>query len=233
MFYATIRSNYLSEDYTVGPHDVIIGRGKKCVLNPGNQRFKAIIQTTLKSYSDAESKVKKSEIIMEVLTQVRGDGGVGFVKQNSSTGRYTLVEEASCRISIAQAFRDALHETYKSSKKHKQMRRIERKRSGGLYLEVEKVDRSIFNEVLLPESTTCYQSSAERPMKLARSSSGMAMSQLHQILSEATTLASGENDQCQTTDIFSSLYMAFGVNVNTSVDPFEPTPLADDSLTAL
>lgn len=124
-----LQNTMLPEDYKVGPNDVIIGRGKKCTLNPGNQRFRAIVQTTLEAYSNAETKVKKSEIIMGVLTQVRQGSSVGFVKQHSGTGRYLQVEEASCRIAIAQAFRDALSGTYKSSKKHKQIRRLERLRA--------------------------------------------------------------------------------------------------------
>ncbi|CAB9504375.1 Nitrilase family, member 2 [Seminavis robusta] len=119
----------LPENYQLGPNDVIIGRGKKVTQNPGNQRFRLIIQTTLESYSNAETKVKKSEIIMEVLSQVREGNGAGFVKHHAGSGCYLQVEEASCRIAIAQAFRDALSGTYKSSKKHKQIRRLERKRA--------------------------------------------------------------------------------------------------------
>ena len=131
--------NVLPENYTVGPNDVIIGRGKKCTQNPGNKRFRSIIQATLDAYSNALTKVQKSEIIMHILSLVRADNGVGFVKQDAATGRFTQVEEAASRIAIAQAFRDALSGLYKSSKKHKQTRRLQRKESQELLKKVKDV----------------------------------------------------------------------------------------------
>ena len=232
------RCTFLPEDYTVGPQDVIIGRGKRCLNNAGNIRFKAIIQTTLQSYSDAETKLKKSSIIMQVLNQIRGTDGAGFVKRDSATGRYTQVEEASSRIAIAQAFRDALHGTYKSSKKYKQVRRLERR------AEPEPVSRSIFDESLDPvpisklvEPTACDS------MGFCRSASGFSMMQLRGILNEATSAVATKELEASTLntgsafpqsnpdDVFVNLYTAFGTQlgaINTE-DPFEPRPIADDN----
>ena len=123
-----LQHTLLPEGYVVGPNDVIIGRGKRSTLNLGNRRFSDIIQATLEAYYAAARKVAKSEIITNVLTQVRADNGVGFIKLHNGSGRYLLVEDASCRIAIAQAFRDALAGTYKSSKQHKQIRRMHRTR---------------------------------------------------------------------------------------------------------
>ncbi|CAB9515622.1 Nitrilase family, member 2 [Seminavis robusta] len=209
--------NYLPADYQVGPHDCIIGRGKKCTQNPGNKRFRAIIQTTLDSYSNAPSKAKKSEIIMEVLSQVKADNGVGFVKQ-ADGGRYIQVEEAASRIAIAQAFRDVLSGTYKSSKKHKQIRHLERKNekksqeksattstSSGC----EPVSRSIFfsEDVPMPSLvgiSAAIDNTSSDLMKPASIHSVLPTStsfdrfQLHDILNETTSmLLSVEMEQKQ------------------------------------
>jgi hypothetical protein len=122
-----LQHTLLPEGYVAGPNDVIVGRGRRCTLNRGNQRFNAIIQSTLEAYFNAESKAKKSEIIGDVLALVRADNGAGFIKQHCGSGRFLQVEEAASRIAIAQAFRDALSETYKSSKKNKKTRRLQLK----------------------------------------------------------------------------------------------------------
>jgi hypothetical protein len=128
MFPSHLQHTLLPEGYVVGPNDVVIGRGKRFAYNPGNQRFNAIIRSMYQAYFNAESKAKKSEIIGDVLAMVRADSGAGFIKQHCGRGRYLQVEEAASRIAIAQAFRDALSWSYKSSKKNKQVRRLERKR---------------------------------------------------------------------------------------------------------
>lgn len=185
----------LPETYNVGPNDVIIGRGKKCTMNPGNLRFREIIKNTLDNYQNAETKVKKSDIIMQVLTQLRADNGVGFVKIDAGSGRFIQVEEASCRIAIAQAFRDALSGTYKSSKKHKQQRRLERKRVSATnllaarYLEEQKqlqqepVSRSIFDETASAPMPTLPKNSARAV------NAGLSMFQLRDILQQASSVA--------------------------------------------
>jgi hypothetical protein len=182
----------LPESYSVGPNDVIIGRGKKCTQNPGNKRFRSIIQETLDSYQNAETKVKKSEIIMQVLSQVREDDGAGFVKIDSASGRYIQVEEASCRIAIAQAFRDALSGAYKSSKKHKQMRRLERKRASaenlqglaGMHQAPQAHGRSIFEEAGYLPGLQEHKVPNVRP-----TAAGISMFQLRDILQEATNVS--------------------------------------------
>ncbi|CAB9515625.1 Nitrilase family, member 2 [Seminavis robusta] len=227
--------NYLPSDYQVGPHDCIIGRGKKCTQNPGNRRFRAIIEATLDAYSNAPTKGTKSEIIMQVLSQVRADNGVGFVKP-AAGGRFVLVEEASCRIAIAQAFRDALSGTYKSSKKHKAIRRLERKSIQG---------KSVPMPSLVSHATVNFDPIKPAALLPSSASASINMFHLRDILNEATSLAfQFENEQMQaleepfpltftTTepaadDVFSMLFSAFGKDqAEFALDPFEPTPIAE------
>ena len=226
----------LPENYTVGPNDVIIGRGKRCTQNPGNQRFRSIIQTTLDAYQNAETKVKKSDIIMEVLNQIRADNGVGFVKIDAGTGRFVQVEEASCRIAIAQAFRDALSGTYKSSKKHKQMRRLERKRACAtnflatrfmeeqkqLQLQHEPVSRSIFDET---DSMPCLNSSVPKsPIRSA--SSGMSMFQLRDILQQASQVTFPSDDS-EATLAFAAFQSTVEATIPQATIPQQPQVTPD------
>ena len=262
-------SPFLPEDYTLGPQDVIIGRGNRCKNNPGNIRFKAIIQATLTSYSNALTKLQKSVLITDVLTQIRGNDGVGFVKRDSATGRYTIVEEAASRIAIAQSFRDALSGIYKSSKKHKQVKRIERLNSKNDSETTEAVPPSTFEDTFDPiplqkltdEPDSCRGFSEFIPVQKltdepdscrdsSESSSGISMMLLRGILHEASTAVNPNHDLGASftslstgaifssppnnehgNDIFSKLYSVFGSELGgiNSEDPFEPTPLADDS----
>ena len=112
-------------DYDIGEDCVMIGRGRRCMNNEGNRRFRAMVKAELRVYS-AGRKGKKSTIIKRILRHIRsscGDG-IGFIKQDALSGRYYTATEAAAKVTIAQAFRDALHEEgYKSSKQHKQFKR--------------------------------------------------------------------------------------------------------------
>ena len=109
----------------IGDDVVIIGRGKLVQHHPANIRYRAVIQSQLHAYSNAETKGLKSSILRRVLNDVRKNSAnnLGFVKRDTATGRWCVVNDESARINIAQAFRDGLHFDYKSSKKHKQQKR--------------------------------------------------------------------------------------------------------------
>ena len=95
--------------------------------HPANIRYRAIIQSQLHAYSTAETKGLKSSILRRILNDVRSNSAnnLGFVKRDTATGRWCVVNDDSARINIAQAFRDGLHSEYKSSKKNKQQKRNE------------------------------------------------------------------------------------------------------------
>ena len=112
-------------DYKPGENVVMIGRGRRCLQNEGNKRFRAMVKTHLEEYSVGR-KAKKSSIIKTILREIRDNcfDGVGFVKQDAMTGRFYTATTTAAKVTIAQAFRDALHDFgYKSSKQHKQFKR--------------------------------------------------------------------------------------------------------------
>jgi len=111
-------------DFDIAPDLVMIGRGRRCLNNEGNRRFRAMVKAELHDYSTGK-KGTKSNIIKKILRHVRNScpDGIGFIKQDACTGRYYTATENAAKVTIAQAFRDALNDGYKSSKHHKQLKR--------------------------------------------------------------------------------------------------------------
>lgn len=115
----------LPAGFTPSDDDVICGRGKKCYTHIGNERFRLRVMTFLQDYSQARSKVDKSAVLSKVVEEVRlNSPSGGFVKQDSR-GIWHEVGDFLAREKTSQAFRDALHERYKSSNISKKKRRQE------------------------------------------------------------------------------------------------------------
>ena len=126
---AGVSHRLLPVDYKPSDYTVILGRGKKIKNHKGNLRLDALVQEQLFDYTSADSKTTKSFILLNVLNQVQSNNAdqVGFVKQeggSSATKRWFAVDHASARATVAQAFRDANHVQYRSSKQSKQRRRL-------------------------------------------------------------------------------------------------------------
>lgn len=117
------RMTLLPEDFSPSDDDVICGRGKKCYAHIGNDRFRKRVTGMLGEYQKARSKLDKSKVLSDVVEQVRlNSPRGGFVKQDSD-GRWYEVGDFLAREKTSQAFRDALHENYKSSNVAKKKRR--------------------------------------------------------------------------------------------------------------
>lgn len=109
---------------------VRIGRGRAIRENPGNVRFMSIVQSFLGRYQDAPTKAKKSVIIQEIFDAVKSEHDAHFVRYENATGACTEVNDTIARFTIAQTLRDALSDSYKSSKQNKQRLRWARKTKG-------------------------------------------------------------------------------------------------------
>jgi len=116
---------FLPDGFSPGEHDVLCGRGRKCFNHPGNVKFREIVQGYLPQYSKAMTKLEKSYILSDVVEKVRKNSGIGgFVKKNED-GRWYEVGDFLAREKTSQAFRDVLHDKYKSSNTSKKKRRQE------------------------------------------------------------------------------------------------------------
>lgn len=251
---------------TFVPHatDVLIGRGRRVVNHPGNKKFRGLVNSNLAAYSLAETKSKKSNIIISIFQALKtaSDETTGFVKMHNASKRWFMIDDANARISIAQAFRDALSFEYKSSKSYKQQKRQEERGEFGspsmamsglsAMLNMNRAQGQQQQQLLqLPQNSLLAppplvaQVSVDRSSFLHQGNNSRRAMQLQEILDTANHVvdddmfvfsqhgslfsAPAQQQQQQqqgSGDVFSSLFSAFGT-VNSAVDPFEPTPMAE------
>jgi hypothetical protein len=114
----------LPQGFTPGAHDVICGRGRKAFNHIGNENFRRLVESRLAEYSRSAAKLEKSYILSDIVCEVRQRSPTGgFVKKDSTSGQWYEVGDFLAREKTSQAFRDALHDQYKSSNTAKKMRR--------------------------------------------------------------------------------------------------------------
>jgi hypothetical protein len=97
---------YLPDKYDPRDQDVLIGRGRRVDNHKGNHRFKAIIRAHVVAYYNAQTKSTKTSIILRIFQDIKrtaeAEGGAGFIKQESTSKRWFVIDDSSARISIAQ-----------------------------------------------------------------------------------------------------------------------------------
>ncbi|CAB9518731.1 Nitrilase family, member 2 [Seminavis robusta] len=188
----------LPKDYIPGDNTVIICRGKRCITHEGNKRFRNIVKSELRGYVSTNNKIEKSVILLGVIRQVRknNNDGIGFVKQDLSTGRWYELTEFASRVSAAQAFRDANSSGYKSSKQSKQKRRRMERLSSIIKKAPELEDRiTVANSIresvrpILPKSTSSsVGAEMTQPFAMVRASLNIPPRPMREVLSCACDL---------------------------------------------
>jgi hypothetical protein len=117
-------------DIDVGVTDVLTGRGAYVDRFPGNVRFRSLIKSKKKAYSDCQFHVEKNIVAREVIQAVHDSSG-RFLKKAIDTGPTTtsttsyetihhqtvwvLMEDAAILEKVKQAFRDCAKEKHKST----------------------------------------------------------------------------------------------------------------------
>jgi len=121
---------FLPPDFSPEKTDVVIGRGRKSHTGFGNERLHRVVASKLDEYSAATTKTEKSKILSVVVYLIRNEKPAGlFVKQDPVAGLWFDVGDLMAREKVSQAFRDALHQNYKSSNESKKRRRLEKSAS--------------------------------------------------------------------------------------------------------
>ena len=116
--------SFLPESYQPDATDILIGRGHRVETHAGNVWFRSLVASHLDMYSAAGNKSQKTRILLQVFQMAKSHSKIGaFVKQDRATKRWFTIEDGSARITVAQAFRDALSFEYRSSKQFKQKHR--------------------------------------------------------------------------------------------------------------
>lgn len=125
------RVTWLAPDFEPSPYDVICGRGKIAFNHAGNHRFRVTIDIYLQRYSKAKTKLEKSIIVMSIVDIFRQNSPTGgFVKRDTSTGRWFEVGDAVAREKVGQALREALLAHHEPEKhKAKKMRKASLKKA--------------------------------------------------------------------------------------------------------
>jgi hypothetical protein len=86
---AAHNSKLLPLEYKLGDDDVICGRGSRCFNHTGNKKFRKLVEEHLERYANTTCKFDKTNIICEIVNIVRQyTPNGGFVKKDTSTGRY-------------------------------------------------------------------------------------------------------------------------------------------------
>lgn len=120
---STLQSSFLPEDFTPSKNEIIVGRGKRVLHHEGNKKLRLLVQAEIEPYSAATNRAAKTVIITRIFKTIMSDTAIGFVKRDTASKRYFKMEYTASKTTIAQYFRDALADNYKSSKKYKQQLR--------------------------------------------------------------------------------------------------------------
>lgn len=113
---------------TAGERDVLCGRSKKSYNHVGNRLFREIVAESMEDYTNASSRIAKSEVVSAIVAKVLATGG-RFLKWDSKAGgvwrelnRHEQIEKAG------HAIRDATI-TDESKQRRASNRRMKRQHS--------------------------------------------------------------------------------------------------------
>merc|ERR1719486_1182486 len=71
--------------------NVICAKGRFAFNNPGNKRFRRIVNEYLHQYDSANNKREKSKVVTEIIERVRMRGD--FIKKDMKTGAFIPIKE--------------------------------------------------------------------------------------------------------------------------------------------
>jgi len=208
------------EFFEPGPYEILIGRGRRCTTHWGNQRFRSMVRSELSAYcAAADCKRSKSVIIGRVLEDIqRHSPQAGFIKKDVATGRWLSLTPAASRVAIAQAFRDALQDSYRSSKHFKQIKRSIAKKTQ----QCRNQQNTTVTPQVSPEGTEKPEFEGD-------------FDDLDYIDFDPLPLLDSApmEDEVIYNDAFRSLLAILGrENIDFQCDPFEPRPIADSRIQA-
>lgn len=210
------KSMVLPDTFEPSDNEMIIGRGRKIQKHPGNLKFRALVQHKMKDYSESGDKTVKSFIISNIWKSMREESFCGgFVKKDAETDKWIVASDCTVRATIAQAFRDSLSPTYRSSKFSKQRRRWSEKTK--LDCDDPAAPMTVFSlQRAGLQNTSCCPPSlrdvslAQSPF-LASPSFGGRASNSADILARALKIMDEQEDLVSFTE-----------------NPFEPSPILED-----
>jgi hypothetical protein len=201
----------LPADFVPSEQHIIIGRGRLTKLHLGNLKFEKLVEMTAIEYEAAPCKAEKGSILTRLVNEIHEAApDAGFVRKDPSTGQWTLVAEALARQTAAQAIRNSLSHSYRSSKQFKSKRRLQQIAAAAKQQQQHASAESTFWSTTVPVS--------QSPRCISPSDSSMSSQES----------MSRDNDfrldiDAISENTFSTLMATFGDNF--TENPFEPRPL--------
>lgn len=92
----------------IGPIDVLFGRGAPVRDNPGNFRFRKLVDRYILQYENAE-RLEKGCIAYAIVVMVNESNG-RFLQRNHDDGCWAEVDAAKARDKVHQTFRNVRHQ---------------------------------------------------------------------------------------------------------------------------
>ena len=126
----------------LGPYDILCGRCKTSFNNIGNRRFRVTISLNLQRYLEADTKQKKTKLIISIAQELKYNVGARFLKKNRMGNGYIELSEKQAREKIGHALRDyAVSQqqfTMKELKERKRQQEKEQQQEQQIFIEIEK-----------------------------------------------------------------------------------------------
>lgn len=139
-------------DFEPSSCHIIIGRGRAVKNHSANKKFDKLISIVAPEYQAANCKAEKGAILTRLMDKIHSEGpNAGFVKKDPATGLWQPVDESLARTTAAQAIRNFLHSSYRSSKQFKQQRRLQQIRDG--LIPTSGTTRSYKSNCVSPDSS--------------------------------------------------------------------------------
>mmetsp|Transcript_11341 Transcript_11341/g.17549 ORF Transcript_11341/g.17549 Transcript_11341/m.17549 type:complete len:233 (-) Transcript_11341:35-733(-) len=91
-------------EFEITSTDVLLGRGKRIMNNPGNIKFKKLVEGYKDGYDKLE-KVEKTRLSREIVYSVRRDGG-RFLAMNPHSGMYEDAGDYIAREKVSHILRE-------------------------------------------------------------------------------------------------------------------------------
>lgn len=100
---------YLGEGYEPLKHDIMCGRGTDFYSHPGNRDFRNVILRNLPRYWATNSKLEKSQVVLEILHVLRTEY-VKFIRFDKHKQRWYTLGDGDAKRKIGQSIRDITHQ---------------------------------------------------------------------------------------------------------------------------
>mmetsp|Transcript_5393 Transcript_5393/g.7926 ORF Transcript_5393/g.7926 Transcript_5393/m.7926 type:complete len:233 (-) Transcript_5393:106-804(-) len=154
-------------EFEITSKDVLLGRGKRIMNNPGNIRFKKLVEGYKDGYDKLE-KVEKTRLSREIVDSIRRDGG-RFLAVNPHTGIYEDAGDYIAREKVSHILREKPRQKRSKKKINKRPDKSSRRRSDieligqGVLETLLNKQKKIFGELRTSASNSASMAREDNP----------------------------------------------------------------------